>query len=75
MLDIDNLNDDDYILFVFQNANFAARSMLIPAKKYLLHDDRRKDYDILVANRRKLTLREHGVNLDINVNNVFINNI
>lgn len=39
--------DNDYILYMAQEANFQTRSMLIPAKKFLSIPERKQDYDIL----------------------------
>lgn len=42
-----NLSDNDYILFVGQEANFQTRTMLIPAKKFLSIKENKEKYELL----------------------------
>ncbi|QKF94210.1 hypothetical protein QKU48_gp0752 [Fadolivirus algeromassiliense] len=42
---MNNFTENDYILFIGQEANFQSRSMLIPAKEFI--EARKEDYEML----------------------------
>lgn len=57
---MENLNDNDYILYMGQEANFQTRSMLIPAKKFLSVPKRKDDYEVL----KKCSIKNYKFDID-----------
>lgn len=73
-MDINQLKDNDYILYIAQDGNFQSRSILIPAKKFLSIPDMKKNYEII----KKCSIKDYKIKLDnvcITVDNLLIHNL
>jgi hypothetical protein len=57
---------ENYILFIFQEANFQSRSMLVPFDKFISVEQRKRDYDLLKKEsiNKKITINSQDHLID-----------